>query len=733
LKQYKLALDVNKNAYIADANGSQAIDTTTGQPFATTTSFWTTPSNYWSFDPRGTPPSASDAPDGPLVEKGGAAQRLREVYAASGSTPMSTRRVFTCVGCTSQTTLTGGTDASTGATSFSSANAASLATALRVSTTEAPSLIKWVRGENTDGEKSDGVATEARPSIHGDVLHSSPTVLTVTNTNLYMFYGANDGMIHAIHGGPPTPSGNQGNEVWTFLPEEFFPKMNRLRQNTPVTWTFDTITTTVTLTSGSATANVGTTTGLSVGMYLEGTTNIPRFTFVTAIGPTANQITLSNAALGAFIGTARFVPEAKPMLADGPMTVYKDPTNSRTYLFAAMRRGGRFIYAFDITDPVNPIYLWRRGCDHAGITTGNGYGCDSGYDDGGGHAFGQSWSQLRVARVGNSLSNVTLLIFGAGYDPTVEDADPALPSGERTMGQCIFVVNPYTGNVVTRIRPTNMDFAVPSDISLIDLDGNGFVDRLYFGDTGGQVWRVDTNASTDPTNWSTRRIASLGLGADSGLGGATNGRKFLFPPDVVETAPGSGEYAILLVSGDRENPLNGATDRSSTPVVANRIYSLRDNAARGSTVITESRLEDRTNNGFRTIIDNLGWYIRLTESGEKGTGSVLTLGGTSYFGTNLPVVAGSEECFTSVGNAKFWTVNFLTGAGTGVGSSASDIALGRFGPPVEGGGMPASPVGTILAFGNTFVESVLSGTTIQPVGPAKVGDRFRNYWYKLFK
>ena len=148
---------------------------------------------------------------------------------------------------------------STGATSFSSANAASLAAALRVSATEAPSLIKWVRGENTDNEKTDGVATEARPSIHGDVPHLSPTVLTVSDTNLYLFYGANDGMIHAIHGGPPTPSGNQGNEVWTFLPEEFFPKMNRLRQNAPVTWNFDTVTTNVTLTSGSATGAVGTT------------------------------------------------------------------------------------------------------------------------------------------------------------------------------------------------------------------------------------------------------------------------------------------------------------------------------------------------------------------------------------------------------------------------------------------------------------------------------------------
>ncbi len=49
------------------------------------------------------------------------------------------------------------------------------------------------------------------------------------------------------------------------------------------------------------------------------------------------------------------------MLADGPMTIYKDPTNSKTYLFAAMRRGGRFIYAFDITDPVSPLVPLAQG------------------------------------------------------------------------------------------------------------------------------------------------------------------------------------------------------------------------------------------------------------------------------------------------------------------------------------------------------------------------------------
>ena len=729
MKQFKLAVDSNNNPRLVDALGTTAVDPVTGQVFNGKTTFWTTASTYWSYSPRGLPATSSDAPDGPLVEKGGAAERMRVIYAASGTTSnVATRKVFTCTGCASETTLSGGTDTSISSSSFSTANASSLAPSLRVTAAEAPNLIKWVRGENVDGEKTDGIAVEARPSIHGDVLHSRPVVLTLSPTDIYLFYGANDGMIHAIRGGRASDGGN---EVWSFLPEEFFPRLKRLRANAPVTWAFNTISTTVSATSGSTTATVGSTTGLLLGMYLEGTANIPKSTYITAINTTTNVVTLSQAALGNISGTLRFVPEAKPVFADGTMTIYEDPTNSKTYLFASMRRGGRFLYAFDITDPVNPKYLWRKGCDHALISSNNGYGCDSGYDE-----LGQTWSEPRVARIGTSTDYRTVLIFGAGYDPTVEDPDPALGNSARTMGRGIFIVDAYDGSVVRHIRETNMDYAVPSDIPFIDFDGDGFLDRLYFGDTGGQVWRIDTVAEKDPTNWTTSRIASLGLGANSGLSGAANGRKFLFSPDVVETAPGSGVYSILLVSGDRENPLNGAAARSTATTVTNRIYMLLDGPAResASTVINEANLEDRTTNSFTAVSGNFGWYITLGQAGEKGTGSVVTLSGTSYIGTNYPVTSSAGACFSTVGNARFYTVDFLTSAGRPSGSSSpsSDITEGRF-TEIVAGGMPPSPVGTIIAISdNKFMEAVIMGTKTLPVGPAKVGDRFRNYWYKLF-
>ncbi len=36
-----------------------------------------------------------------------------------------------------------------------------------------------------------------------------------------------------------------------------------------------------------------------------------------------------------------------------------------------------------------------------------------------------------------------------------------------------------------------MDHAIPSDVTVLDLDGDGYADRMYVGDMAAQVWRFD--------------------------------------------------------------------------------------------------------------------------------------------------------------------------------------------------------------------------------------------------
>ena len=97
LKMYKLGFDsATSTLFLSDVTGTNAENKETGFINASSTSFWTESSNYWSYreaDENGQGGN-SDAPDGELVEKGGAAQQLREAYASD----QSTRNLYTCNG-----------------------------------------------------------------------------------------------------------------------------------------------------------------------------------------------------------------------------------------------------------------------------------------------------------------------------------------------------------------------------------------------------------------------------------------------------------------------------------------------------------------------------------------------------------------------------------------------------------------------------------------------------------
>lgn len=232
LKQYQFALQTitdpdsgisRRELFLADASGKPAVDNVvTGFIDDCALSFWThDSSNYWqsiptaqgSRCPTTTYNIFSDRPDGPIVERGGVAQMIRDLTAASG------RTIRTCAAAPANCT----------------GNAA-------LSINESDNLDLWIRGANVgDGDGAEtvsytsyGKSTSAiRPSIHGGVVHSRPLALNYggSNGNVVVFYGADDGMLRAIDGNQTSPSG--GTELWAFLAPEFKSKMTRLRDNKP--------------------------------------------------------------------------------------------------------------------------------------------------------------------------------------------------------------------------------------------------------------------------------------------------------------------------------------------------------------------------------------------------------------------------------------------------------------------------------------------------------------------
>ncbi len=184
LKQYQLGVDKSTTpptVFLADALNAAVENAKTGFVNPDVTSIWTTASSFW--DATNYPGSqgqggASDAPDGDLVEKGGAAQFLRTTFKSS----QATRQVYTCTGtCIAGSQLKN--------TPFSTANSDIVATALGLqSTANKEPVINWVRGGNTlvddpaVANPSPAPTYNVRGFVHGDVLHSRPAVINYSRT-----------------------------------------------------------------------------------------------------------------------------------------------------------------------------------------------------------------------------------------------------------------------------------------------------------------------------------------------------------------------------------------------------------------------------------------------------------------------------------------------------------------------------------------------------------------------
>ena len=238
VKQYQFAIDGTR-LLLADANGNDAISATTGFITPCAASFWSSDSgDYWNypnsaakggctaatsqFPSAGSSAIYSDLPDGDVVEKGGAAQRLRGVGAAvnKSSTNYTTRALKTCDG------------ACTGLSEFNTLNTNITQALLGASnSTDRDALIDWVRGKDTEDENTGLVYNEMRHSAHGDVVHSQPGVVDYGGTTgVVTFYGSNAGVLHAING-HKTATG--GNEIWGFVAPETYGRLNRLRISSP--------------------------------------------------------------------------------------------------------------------------------------------------------------------------------------------------------------------------------------------------------------------------------------------------------------------------------------------------------------------------------------------------------------------------------------------------------------------------------------------------------------------
>ncbi len=261
------------------------------------------------------------------------------------------------------------------------------------------------------------------------------------NRTKVIYTGTNDGIMHMFH----AEGNSQGQEVWGYLPDAILPSMKSMVIDNEHNYTVD----------GRLTAE-------DIYYSLDGSVN-----------------------------------------------------QWATILTFGLRRGGEHYYTLDITDiGEKPSLLWKFKDDE---WSGQSFGkpvigrvlindVDNPGTDivkwvvffPGGFAFN---SENSNDKKGKSIFMVDAatgdLMWMLGYDP---DADVISESDPGHLN-----VGPTADNKRLLARDENFNFPIPSALTVVDSDNNGYIDTLYFGNVGGFLFKTDTSGN-DPLQWKTTKL-----------------------------------------------------------------------------------------------------------------------------------------------------------------------------------------------------------------------------------
>ncbi|MCI0505967.1 MAG: hypothetical protein L0Z73_07620, partial [Gammaproteobacteria bacterium] len=651
----KLRLDLDRGLLV-DAKGNHAIDTD-GRILQSALTFWTNETQLPTAD---TDAGEVEGRDGRTVERGGAGQKIPGYM--SGTANVTGDPGLTNVSSTSARKLYYEDASATNGLADLDADDAAVA-ALKtdlgaVDDIDALDILKFIRGydmmdEDIDGKKD----TEAREWILGDPLHSRPLPINYGNRNneyhndypdIRIVFGTNDGFFHMLKN-----------------------------------------------TSGSAT------------IVQEGGENwafMPKEVMHVPKALMANKVDNHN--YGVDGAPAVYVHD------DDNNGVIGNDTDDKAWVFFGLRRGGRALYAMDVTNPDTPKFMWKITSSSAGFT-------DLGY----------TFSNPRVGKLnydGNGPKPV--LVFGGGYDMNKDTKD--VVGANDTIGKGVYIVDAQSGKLVWHGLHADMVDGIPSEVSVIDTDGDGLLDRGYVGDMGGRVWRFDL--AGDWTKWFVTKLADLGRHYNPGV--LADDRRFFHRADFVQYRDSTKDYdAIIVASGDRADPLGTK--------VENWVYMIKDTDITSGTIKaslikhydsdkTVPQLADVTDNCLQydncTVSPDLtyGWRMKLAVAGEKSLATPTTLAKKIYVTTFLPPGSGNDgSCDPDEGSGRLYAMSLDDARAVNdykVDGNDTLTTEDRY-VDLQSGGIPAEVV--YVPF-NKILKPDLS---LENVG---VSGRWDTYWYK---
>ena len=385
---------------------------------------------------------------------------------------------------------------------------------------------------------------------------------------------------------------------------------------------------------------------------------------------------------------------------DGPITYWLDESNSttpnfevnsneRAFLYATQRRGGRNIYALEVQDRDNPKLTWSI---KGGVTAG--------YE-----RLGQTWSRIKHATIDDgSDDGIEVVIFGGGYDDN-QDALTSAPDIDGSeelaeMGNSIYIADAKTGDLIWSGSPdanttentqySEMIHSIPASVSVIDIDQDGFAEKMYAVDLAGQVWRFDFKTETNSFTVSGGVMAKLNESAANldpnnlPLINFKNSKRFYSGPSISYLTEANTNFlTIALGSGYRAHPLD--------EIINDKFYVLKDYNPFGpitdgvNGIIDYSSVMIYDDSDIPNSVDPLqlnpitptapnpgpgthGWAFDFSEIGEKVINPAISIDGKVFFTSYIPesktLEPGTTNCAPNsfLGKSRLYSIFLKTGA-----------------------------------------------------------------------
>lgn len=519
---------------------------------------------------------------------------------------------------------------------------------------------------NATGLTVETLPTNIRRQL-GAVMHSKPVLLTqegkievtdgivgTTARKDYLMFGSTQGSLHVVKVENSADSLDPGEEVFTFVPHEMI-------ENKPQAFL-------------SENAVNGGRDNLYYGIDGAWTA------YTQYVSKTDKTLTVSS--------SGRKDNDGKDLNQKGLQWVY-----------GGLRMGGQSYYALDLSDISKPSLKFHIDPENALSTSPLSY-------------MGDSWSKPTIAWVNWGGTRKLVMFVGGGYDSTgpVQCGDatknnPAsvnydqqnrynnkgyeCPKYEQTnkKGAGVYMFDAGNGDLlwwasanagsstsattnsgVIATNDANLQYSVASQINAVDRDADGLVDHLFFGDFGGQAFRIDLNNKATTLGAFAKRTVLL---YKAHMTNGASPRFYEMPSFSVHKGVDGLFGVVALSSGNRSSPLAGVHKINGTDVTTatanDGVYVIYDNdVARSDLYGNNITLKTSPTNRGVTLTD-VSSFVTLKAGVAQTTGSGATRtynGGWKYqYSTTAGKYKGMNEIYALDG---MLYVNVYHKDGTGI-------------------------------------------------------------------